>query len=155
MLDSDLAELYQVPTKVLNQAVRRNSERFPKDFMFQLTKKEAASLRSHFVTSKETRGGRRYMPLAFTEQGVAMLSSVLSSSRAIRMNILIVRAFVKLRQVLATHKDLALRLDEMEAAQRQQGSILVAVVEEIKKIRQGPRRAKRKIGFYTAESSGV
>ena len=107
------------------------------------------------MTSNQKRGGRRYLPLAFTEQGVAMLSSVLSSRRAIRMNILIIRAFVKLREVLATHKDLAIRLEQMEAAQREHGSILVAVVEEIKRLKQGPRRPKRNIGFYTAGSGAV
>src|SRR5580692_1223204 len=107
MLDSDLAELYQVPTKVLNQAVRRNFDRFPSDFMFQLNEEELEGLRSQIVTSKVGRGGRRYTPYAFTEHGVAMLSSVLSSKRAVALNILIIRAFVRLREYLATHKDLS------------------------------------------------
>jgi hypothetical protein len=98
MLDSDLANLYQVPTKVLNQAVRRNLDRFPVDFMFQLNDKELDDLRSQIVTSKVGRGGRRYQPYAFTEHGVAMLSSVLASKRAISLNILIIRAFVRLRE---------------------------------------------------------
>src|SRR6266498_434189 len=105
MLDSDLAELYQVLTKNLNLAVRRNLDRFPEDFMFQLTAEEAESLRLQFATSNVGRGGRRYMPYAFTEHGVAMLSSVLNSPRAVQMNILIIRAFVKLREMLASHKD--------------------------------------------------
>src|SRR5947209_16317642 len=100
MLDADLAELYQVETRALIQAVKRNPERFPKDFMFQLTKEEAESLRSQIVISNVGRGGRRYLPYAFTEHGVAMLSSVLNSDRAVQMSILIVRAFVKLREVL-------------------------------------------------------
>src|SRR5687767_8825910 len=101
MLDADLAELYGVPTKVLLQAVRRNGERFPEDFRFQLEPDESEALRSQFVTSKKTgRGGRRYAPFVFTEQGVAMLSSVLRSPRAIAINIEIMRAFVKLREVL-------------------------------------------------------
>src|ERR1700733_15206660 len=97
MLDSDLARMYQVPTKVLNQAVRRNLDRFPDDFMFQLTVEEDESLRSQFVTSKSGRGGPPLPPYVFTEHGVAMLSSVLRSKRAVRLNILIIRAFVRLR----------------------------------------------------------
>ena len=105
MLDSDLADLYQVPTKVLNQSVRRNRDRFPADFMLELTDGEAAALRSQFVTLEKGRGRySKYAPYAFTEHGVAMLSSVLHSKRAVQMNILIIRAFVRLREVLATHK---------------------------------------------------
>lgn len=107
MLDSDLAELYQVETRALIQAIKRNQDRFPDDFMFQLSKEEVASLRSQIVISNIGRGGRRYLPYAFTEHGVAMLSSVLNSKRAVQMNILIIRAFVKLRELLASHKDLA------------------------------------------------
>jgi hypothetical protein len=115
MLDADRAGFYNVETKTLNQAVARNIERFPKDFMFQLTRREAEALRSQFVTSNEGRGGRRYSPYAFTEQGVAMLSSVLRSPRAVQVNIAIMRAFVKLREILGSHRDLAGRLDEMES----------------------------------------
>jgi hypothetical protein len=100
MLDSDLAELYEVPTKVLNQAVKRNLARFPADFMFMLTQEEAESLRSQFVTSNVGRGGRRYLPYVFTEHGIAMLSSVLNSERAIKANITIMRAFVQLRKMI-------------------------------------------------------
>jgi ORF6N domain-containing protein len=123
MLDAYLAELYGVETKVLNQAVRRNRPRFPADFMFQLTGEESerlrcqigtSSLRSQIATSKAGRGGRRYLPYAFTEQGVAMLSSVLRSERAVRVNIEIMRAFVKLRELLAGHKDLARKLAALE-----------------------------------------
>jgi len=112
MIDNDLALLYRVPTKAFNQAVRRNMPRFPADFMFQLTSDETENLRSQVVTSSW--GGRRYLPLVFTEQGVAMLSSVLKSERAIQVNIAIMRAFVKLRELLATHKELDLRLEELE-----------------------------------------
>jgi hypothetical protein len=157
MLDSDLAELYQVPTKVLNQAVRRKSERFPEDFMFQLTAEETDSLRSQFVTSNEGRGGRRYSPYAFTEQGVAMLSSVLSSDRAVQVNIAIMRAFVRIREVLATHKDLARKIEQLEANQKDHVVMLALVVKDIqtlaksvnrefKKLRE-PRRRKASIGF--------
>lgn len=114
MLDSDLAKLYEVPTRRLNEQVKRNPKRFPPDFMLQLTPKEAESLRSHFATSNPGRGGRRYLPYAFTEQGIAMLSSVLTSERAILVNVEIMRAFVRLRHILATHKDLARKLEELE-----------------------------------------
>ena len=113
LLDADLAKLYGVETKVLLQALKRNPDRFPKDFMFQLTDQEFRDLRSQFVTSSW--GGRRYAPYVFTEQGVAMLSSVLNSPRAIAVNIEIMRAFVRLREMIAGNKELARRLDELEA----------------------------------------
>ncbi len=113
MLDADLAALYGVATRVLVQAVKRNVERFPADFMFQLNPEEFAHLRSQIVTSSVW-GGRRYPPYAFTEQGVAMLSSVLRSNRAVRVNIEIMRAFVQLRRILATHAELAHKLEELE-----------------------------------------
>jgi hypothetical protein len=113
-LDRDLAVLYGVPTKALKQAVKRNVGRFPEDFMFVLTRQEFAEWRSQFVTSNADRMGLRYAPMAFTEQGVAMLSSVLNSERAILVNIEIMRAFVRLREMIATNRDLARRLDELE-----------------------------------------
>jgi hypothetical protein len=114
MLDADLARLYGVETKRLNEAVRRNLSRFPEDFMFQLTAQEADSLRSQFATSKQGRGGRRYSPMVFTEQGVAMLSSVLNSKRAIAVNVEIVRVFVRLRRMLESNDRLIRRLDDFE-----------------------------------------
>ncbi len=114
MLDADLAELYGVPTKVLVQAVKRNLVRFPEDFMFQLSDDEFAALRSQTVTSNTGRGGRRTAPYAFTEQGVAMLSSALSSPRAVAVNIEIMRSFVRVRALAATHGDLAKRLADLE-----------------------------------------
>jgi hypothetical protein len=114
VLDSDLAKMYQVATKVLNQAVSRHKDRFPLDFMFQLTSEEDEYLRSQSVTSSAGHGGRRRPPHAFTEHGVAMLSSVLKSKRAVQLNILIIRAFVRLREYLATHKDLARKLEDVE-----------------------------------------
>lgn len=145
MLDSDLAELYGVATKVLVQAVKRNLNRFPDDFMFQLNNQEVAVLRSQTVTSKTGRGGRRYPPYAFTEQGVAMLSSVLNSERAIEVNILIMRAFVKLREMLATHKDLAKKLEEME---KKYDTQFKAVFEAIYELMKPPESSKkRRIGF--------
>jgi hypothetical protein len=142
MLDNDLAALYEVPTKVLVQAVKRNFKRFPADFMFQLTKKETTNLRSQFVTSKW--GGRRYLPYAFTEQGVAMLSSVLKSERAIQVNIAIMRTFVKLRQILSTHKELAKTLSKLEAKVSRHDNQIRAVFEVIRQLMARPTRA---IGF--------
>jgi phage regulator Rha-like protein len=158
MLDSDLAELYQVETFNLNKAVKRNCDRFPEDFMFQLSSEEAKLLTFQFGMSKpEGRGGRRTLPYAFTEHGVAMLSSVLNSRRAVQMNILIIRAFVKLRELLATHKELARKIDQIEAAQKQQArtqqqhtSILVSVVEDIQKLKNPP--FTRAIGFLARSS---
>lgn len=129
MLDSDLAQLYGVPAKVLNQAVKRNVERFPDDFMFQLTAEEYADLKSQFVTSSW--GGRRTRPYAFTEQGVAMLSSVLRSPRAVAVNIEIMRAFVRLRQMLATHADLARRLDALEQKYDRQFKVVFDAIRQM------------------------
>ena len=152
MLDSDLAELYQVPTKVLNQAVRRNFDRFPSDFMFQLNREELENLRSQIVTSKVGRGGRRYIPYAFTEHGVAMLSSVLSSKRAIALNILIIRAFVRLREYLATHKDLARKLKDVERTQHEHGAHIQQIYDYIQRLLDpAPEPPKRRIGFAAPE----
>ena len=152
MLDTDLADLYEVPTKVLNQAVRRNLDRFPEDFMFQLTEEVAAALRSQIVTLEKGRGRHsKYPALAFTELGVSMLSSVLRSKRAVQMNILIMRAFVRLREMLATHKDLAKKMEQVETRLRQHGSAIAVLVDEIKKLKQPPPvPPRRRIGF-TAE----
>ncbi len=118
LLDETLAELYGVPVKALNQAVKRNAERFPDDFMFQLTGDEGANLRSQTVTSKTGHGGRRSEPYAFTEQGVAMLSSVLRSEQAVRVNIEIMRAFVRMRRVMQEHEELAKKLAHLERQSR-------------------------------------
>ncbi len=145
MLDSELAELYQVPTKVFNQAVRRNRTRFPKDFMFQLSRDEDESLRSQIVTSKVGRGGRRYRPYVFTEQGVAMLSSVLNSERAVQVNIAIMRAFVRLREMVGSNKELAAKLDALE--KKYDGQFRV-VFQAIRKLMQPPpSTTSRRIGF--------
>lgn len=134
MLDADLADLYQIDTKTLIRAVKRNIDRFPVDFMFQLKKKEFECLRYQFGTSKkwtEGRGGRRYMPFAFTEQGVAMLSSVLRSKRAVQVNIAIMRAFVRLRQILASHEDLAHKLMDMEEKYDEQFRAVFEVIQQL------------------------
>lgn len=114
MLDIDLAQLYQVETKRLNEQVKRNADRFPEDFMFQLTDEEWESLRSQIATSNKGRGGRRYSPLAFTEHGVLMLSSVLNSERAVQVNIQIMRIYTKLKTMLMDHKDILLKLESLE-----------------------------------------
>ncbi len=119
MLDSDLAELYEVDTKVLNQAVKRNITRFPQDFMFQLTTEEGENLRSQIVTSSSIHGGRRYMPYVFTENGVAMLSSVLKSEKAIQINVSIMRIFTRLRSFLMLEKDLSDRVTKLEQGTNQ------------------------------------
>lgn len=143
MLDTDLATLYRVPTKVLNQAVKRNATRFPADFMFQLTNEETTALRSQIVTSK-SRGGRQYRPYAFTEQGVAMLSSVLHSERAIQVNIAIMRAFVQLREMIGSNKVLARRLNELE---KKYDSQFRVVFEAIRELMAEPQSKVRRIGF--------
>jgi hypothetical protein len=152
MLDADLAALYGVPTKVLVQAVRRNIERFPQDFMFQLTQQELRILRSQIVTSSsrhpEKWGGRRTLPYAFSEQGVAMLSSVLRSSRAIAVNIAIMRAFVRLRAMVAANAELAQQLDELERRIAHHDEAITSVVHAIREL-MAPRepKPKRRIGF--------
>lgn len=131
MLDRDLALLYGVETKVLNRAVKRNFQRFPSDFMFQLTADEAEILRCQFGTSKKGRGGRRYLAYVFTEQGVAMLSSVLNSERAILVNIEIMRAFVKLREMLASNVELSRRLDELESKYDKQFRVVFNAIRQL------------------------
>ena len=147
MTDADLAKLYQVQTKDLNRAVQRNLSRFPDDFMFRLNPEEAESLRCQIGTSKVGRGGRRYLPLVFTEHGVVMLSSVLKSERSVQMNILVVRAFVKLREMLASHKDLANKMIDLERQQRQHGQQLGTVYTMVRRLMEPPRKRKRTIGF--------
>jgi hypothetical protein len=147
MRDSDLASLYQVQTKVLNLAVKRNATRFPDDFMFQLTKEEADSLRFQIETPKPGRGGRRYLPYVFTEHGVAMLSSVLGSERAVQMNIVIVRAFIKLGEILASNEELAKKLEHLERKYEEHDNELTAVFEAIRNLISAPEPPKRRIGF--------
>ena len=146
-MDSDLAELYQVPTKYLNQMVRRNISRFPKDFMFQLYQSDTRSLRLQIATSKVGRGGRRTLPYAFTELGVAMLSSVLNSERAVQMNIFIMRAFVALRQLLETHAELVAKIEKLEREQREQGNDIADISIAITKLLKEKDRLRRAIGF--------
>ena len=158
MLDSDLAELYGVTTKRFNEQVRRNLVRFPEDFCFQLSKEEyealifqigISNLRSQFATSRGNWGGKRYLPLVFTEQVVAMLSSVLHSKRAVLVNVAIMRAFVKLREILVSHKDLARRLDELENKYDAQFKV---VFDAIRRLMKPPEAPARKIGFKAQSS---
>jgi hypothetical protein len=154
MFDTDLATLYEVATRTLNQAVRRNMDRFPEDFMFQLSIEESESLRSQIVISNVGRGGRRYLPFAFTEHGVVMLSSVLRSRRAVQMNIFVVRAFVRLRELIAGNKDLAARIEKLERGHDRAISVIEVLVEdfdllerEVKRMKAVPSPPRRRIGF--------
>ena len=144
MLDSDLAKLYEVPTKALIQAVKRNSRRFPADFTFQLTKKEETILRSQFVTSK--RGGRRYLSYVFTQEGVAMLSGVLNSDRAIAVNIQIMRAFIQLKRMLLTNAGLKRKIEEMENKYDKQFAIVFQAIKQL--LEPPPAKEKKILGFH-------
>jgi hypothetical protein len=144
MLDRDLAMLYGVETRMLNQAVRRNIRRFPEDFMFQLTKAEMDNWKSQIVISNKEKMGLRKKPYAFTENGVAMLSSVLNSERAITVNIQIMRTFTKIRKMLATHKELRLKIEEMEKKYDSQFKI---VFDAILQLMEPPQKQRKRIGF--------
>jgi hypothetical protein len=144
LLDADLAELYDVPTKAFNQAIQRNMNRFPEDFMFQLTEEEFAGLRSQFVTSKKGRGGRRYLPYVFTEQGIAMLSGVLNSHRAVQVNIAIMRAFVRIRRMLVSHEELARKVAALEGKYDSQSRV---VFDAIRALMEPPKTPRQRIGF--------
>ncbi|MBI1884056.1 MAG: ORF6N domain-containing protein [Chlamydiae bacterium] len=147
MMDKDLARLYGVPTKVLNQAVKRNIERFPEDFMFRLSPTE----KDKVVTNCDHLSSLKFspqLPSAFTEQGVAMLSSVLRSERAVQVNIAIMRVFVKLREILSTHKDLAQKLSQLERKIEKHDGEIHAIFEAIRQLMAVPEKPKRKIGFH-------
>ena len=147
MLNTDLAYLYGIQTFRLNEAVKRNKDRFPKDFMFQVNFKEASSLLSQIAMSK-SRGGRRTLPYVFTEQGVAMLASVLKSQKAIQMNIAIVRAFIKLRELLATHKDLVLEIEKIKKEQKGQNQRIQTIIDIISRMINPPVKENAEpIGF--------
>jgi hypothetical protein len=146
MLDRDLAELYGVGTKVLNQAVTRNCNRFPEDFMFRLTREENQALRFQFGMLKQGQYSK-YLPYVFTEQGVAMLSSVLKSERAIQVNILIMRAFVKIKQALATHKEVSRKLNELEQRVDKNDRQIVAIFDAIRKMVEPEAKPTKRIGF--------
>ena len=147
ILDSDLAELYGVPVKRLNEQVKRNQERFPSDFMFRLSAEESDALRSQSATSKTGRGGRRYAPYAFTEHGAIMAATVLNSERAVEMSVFVVRAFVRLREMLATNHQLASKIDELEQRLDTHDASIQELIEAIREL-MAPEPAKgRRIGF--------
>lgn len=145
MLDFELSELYETETKQLKRQVRRNIERFPNDFMFELTTKEFADLRSQFGTSSW--GGSRYTPMAFTEQGVAMLSSVLNSSTAIKVNIQIIRVFTKMKEMLLTNKDILLKLEQLENKVSGHDENIQMIFEALKQLLNPPQEPRKRIGF--------
>lgn len=147
MLDRDLAALFGVQTKVFNQAVTRNNKRFPEDFMFRLSKEEFKDLRSQFVTSNS--GGTRYNPRAFTEQGVAMLSGVLSSDKAIKVNIQIIRVFTRMREMLLTHKDLLLKIEQFEKHMDHQDQSIKQLYHYLKQLIKEKDNPRNQIGFKT------
>ena len=157
LLDSDLARIYGVPTKSLNRAVKRNPSRFPADFVFQLATDETESLRYQSGTSKTGRGGRRYLPYAFTEHGAIMAATVLNSPRAVQMSVFVVRAFVRLRELLATHKELAVKLAELEAHLTTHDEQILALVEAIRQLAAATPKnpSRRRIGFQAGEDHGV
>jgi len=149
LLDEDLAALYGVTTKRLNEQVRRNASRFPADFMFQLTEQEQQSLRSHFATSKTPsgRGGRRYLPYAFTEHGAIMAASILNSPRAVEVSVYVVRAFVRLRELLASNRELARRFAQLEARLDKHDEAIAAILSAIRELMNPPESKRRPIGF--------
>jgi len=147
ILDTDLAVLYGVPVKRLNQQVRRNLERFPQDFMFQVPVTDYDSLRLQIATSKAGRGGRRYLPYAFTEHGAIMAATVLKSKRAIEMSVFVVRAFVRLREVLASNRQVAVEIEELEERLGTHDAALQAIVQAIKELMAPQKDLRGKIGF--------
>ena len=155
MLDSDLARLYGVKTKRLNEQVRRNRDRFPEDFVFQLTAEEASVLRSQIATSIGARGGRRYAPYVFTEHGAIMAANVLRSPRAIEASVLVVRAFVRMRQFFAAHRELADRVNTLEEMVKGHGQAIVTVVNAIKQLMAPPEQPKPGIGFKGEAQPGA
>ena len=150
ILGQDLAVLYAVPVKALIQAVKRQASRFPRDFVFQLTAEELTNLKSQFVTSSWG-GLRRALPYAFTEQGVAMLSSVLNSKRAVKVNIAIMRAFVKLRETLETNRELARKFEELERRVGKHDEEIAAILDAIRQLMAQPKQPRREIGFHIRE----
>lgn len=153
ILDSDLAELYGVPVKRLNEQVKRNRERFPADFMFQLSAQEVEDLRSQTATSKSARGGRRYLPYAFTEHGAIMAATVLNSEKAVEMSVFVVRAFVRLREILSTNRELAAKLAELEDRLDTHDASIQSLIEAIKELMVPEDPPRGKIGFQLPAGS--
>jgi hypothetical protein len=155
MLDADLAELYGVPTKVFNQAIKRNAERFPEDFMFQLTPAELTNLRSQIVTSRSDWGGRRYLPYVFTEHGAIMAANVINSERAIEISVYVVRAFVKLREMFAGHKEMARKLTELENRLDTHDHAIHSIITTLKQLMNPPPKPQKQIGFKTGKGEAM
>ena len=147
ILDAHLAELYGVPVRQLNQQVKRNQGRFPADFVFQLTAKEQEGLRSQIVISKKGRGGRRYRPFAFTEHGTIMAATVLNSERAVQMSVFVVRAFVRLREMLATNRRLASKIDELEKRMDSHDDTIQDLIDAIRELMTPEEEPRERIGF--------
>lgn len=148
MLDADLAALYGVTTKRFNEQIKRNSERFPADFMFQITEEESESLRSQIATSKSGRGGRRYLPFVFTEHGALMAASVLNTPKAVELSVYVVRAFVRLRELLVSNRKLAVKLNELESRLTSHDEAIGEILQAIRQMMTAPEsKSKRSIGF--------
>jgi len=147
MIDRDLAEMYGVETRVLKQAVRRNSTRFPEDFMFEMTSEELENWRSQFVTSNSDKMGLRYAPFCFTEQGVAMLSSILNSETAIQVNIQIIRVFARMKQLLMDNKDLQIKMEQLEKVVSKHDKEILAIFNAVKKLIEQPAKPRNPVGF--------
>src|SRR5215470_5226438 len=154
ILDADLAKLYGVAVRELNQQVKRNRERFPADFMFQLTAKEQEVLRSQIVISKKGRGGRRYAPYAFTEHGAIMAATVLNATRAVEMSVFVVRAFVRLREMFSTNRQLAAKIDELDRKLESHDSAITSLIEAIKELMAPEPVPAGKIGFELPKKGG-
>jgi len=155
ILDRDLAELYRVPVKRLNEQVKRNQARFPSDFLFQLNRREYESLRSQFATSNARRGGRRYLPHAFTEHGAIMAATVLNSKRAVEISVFVVRAFVRLREMLATNRQIAAKISELEQRLESHDETILDLIEALRNLMTPPKAPRRKIGFSLPAASAI
>ena len=153
LIDSDLAALYGVEVRALNQSVRRNKDRFPADFVFQLTPRENASLRSQSVISSSSHGGRRHLPSVFTEHGAIMAACVLNSQRAVEMSVFVVRAFVRLRETLRAHRAFAAKLAELEQRLETHDAAIEEIIDAIRALRAPPDRPRRQIGFRAEMAS--
>ena len=151
MIDRDIAALYGVETKRLKEAVRRNIERFPKDFMFEMTKKEFATWRKDNITEQDDKMGLRHTPFCFTKQGLTMLSCILNSQRAIEMNIMIIRIFTKLREMLVTHKDILLKLEQIEKKVAKHDQSIQLIFSALKQLLNPPQKPRQRIGFKPNE----
>jgi|SRR5579863_2133863 len=155
ILDSDLAALYRVPVKRLNEQVKRNRERFPSDFMLHVNAREYKCLRSQIATSNLRRGGRRYLPYAFTEHGAIMAATVLNTKRAVEMSVFVVRAFVRLREMLATNRQVAAKIDELERRLETHDTTIQDLIEAIRELMSPAKKRRRRIGFELPAAKAI